>query len=275
MKDMRAALDAFGIEKDAIIITHSSLKAAGHIEGGPEAVIQAIEETVPDGTVVFPTLSQKNFATALEDWHMDRPSDVGLITEIFRLQKGSIRSDNPTHSVAARGKFAEDLVSGHATGKPRYGIYGDYCFGHESPWQRMMDSRTRYGVKCYILCWGVTTLYSTMKHLVEYRVVEKHLEGVKNESARQALTYRLRHKPPVQPPENVEQIWPYYDAIDLELMLFDAGIARRVPLGDSSLILCDAYDTTTFAEEIFDKNPESIVKSEEALQWMKDAKEMA
>ena len=154
MKDMRSALDAFGIERDAILLTHSSLKAVGRIEGGAEAVIKAIEATVPDGTVVFPTLSQKNFETVFEDWTLDRPSDVGLITETFRLQAGSLRSDNPTHSVAARGKFAEDLVKDHANGAGRYGVFGDLCFGYESPWQRMFDSRTRYGVRCYVLCQG-------------------------------------------------------------------------------------------------------------------------
>ncbi len=275
MNDMRAALDSFGIEKNAIILTHSSLKAVGQIEGGAEAVIEAIENTVPDGTVVFPTLSQKNWATAFEDWHMDRPSDVGLITETFRLQKDSLRSDNPTHSVAARGKFAEDIVSGHAVGKPRYGVFGDYCFGHESPWQRMMDSRTRYGVKCYILFWGVATMYSTMKHLAEYRFTERLLDAVKDEQAKAELKLRLKHKPTVTPPEGVVQTWPYYLSMNFEAMLFEKSIARRVNLGDSSLILCDAYDTVTFAEKVLDENPEAIIEYAEAMDWINDARAAA
>ena len=61
--DMRAALDSFGIEKDAIILTHSSLKSCGKIEDGAEGVIDAIVNTVPDGTVVFPALVHTNWAT--------------------------------------------------------------------------------------------------------------------------------------------------------------------------------------------------------------------
>ena len=60
--DMRAALDALHIEKDAILLTHSSLKSCGKIEGGAEGVIDAIVDTVPDGTVVFPALVHTNWA---------------------------------------------------------------------------------------------------------------------------------------------------------------------------------------------------------------------
>jgi len=275
MKDMREALDSFGIEKDAILLTHSSLKALGRIEGGAEAVIEAIESTVPDGTVVFPTLSQKNFETAFEDWTLDRPSDVGLITETFRRQAGALRSDNPTHSVASRGRFAEDLVKDHARGKGRYGVFGDLCFGHESPWQRMFDSRTRYGVRCYVLFWGVDTRYNTFKHFAEYRLAEKLLDDIKDSAKRDALRLELMHMPHVKAPEGVEQIWFYYTAKLLDPMVFEAGIARRVAIGDGELILCDVYDMMSFAEDVLAKSPERIIENEKALDWIARAKAAA
>lgn len=275
MQDMRAALDSFGIERDAILLTHSSLKALGHIEGGAEAVIAAIEGTVPDGTVVFPTLSQKNFETAFEDWSLDRPSDVGAITETFRLQSGGLRSDNPTHSVAARGKVAKDLVKDHAIGKARYGVFGDLCFGEESPWQRMFDSRTRYGCRCYVLFWGVDTVYNTFKHFSEYRLAEKLMEAVKDEAKRDELRLLLQHKPPIKHPDGIEQVWPYYTARLLEPMLFDAGIARRVPLGEGALILCDAYDMMSFADRVLESEPQLIVENKDALAWIDRARAYA
>lgn len=275
MQDMRAALDSFGIERDAILLTHSSLKAVGHIDGGAEAVIAAIEDTVPEGTVVFPTLSQKNFETAFEDWSLDRPSDVGRITEVFRLQKGSLRSDNPTHSVAARGQFAADLVKDHAVGKSRYGIFGDLCFGEESPWQRMFDSRTRYGVRCYVLFWGVDTVYNTFKHFSEYRLVEHLLEAVKDPDKQNELRLLLLHKPSVTHPQGLEQVWPFYTAKLLEPMLFEAGLARRVPLGESALILCDVYEIMSFADRILATEPWRIVENKAALEWIERAKAYA
>ena len=272
MQDMRAALDQFGIERDAILLTHSSLKAAGHIEGGAEAVIEAIEATVPDGTVVFPTLSQKNFETAFEDWSLDRPSDVGAITETFRLQSGSLRSDNPTHSVAARGRLARDLVKDHARGEGRYGVFGDLCFGAESPWQRMFDSRTRYGVRCYVLFWGVDTVYNTFKHFSEYRLAENLLNDVRDSDQRNELRLSLLHKPSIPHPRKEAQIWPFYTAKLLEPMLFEVGIARRVPLGESALILCDAYEMMSFAERILATEPHRIIENEAALAWIERAK---
>ena len=272
IRELRATLDAFEIERDSILLTHSSLKALGRIEGGAETVIRAIEETVPDGTVVFPTLSQKNFETAFEDWSLDRPSDVGLVTETFRLQAGSLRSDNPTHSVAARGKHAEDLVGGHATGKGRYGVYGDLAFGAESPWQRMFDSRTRYGVRSYVLFWGVSPLYNTFKHFSEYRLAERLLNDVSDEEIRKDLQLTLSHKPPILHPAGKEQVWLYFSMPKLEPLLFDAGIAHRIPLGNGSLILCDIFDMVNFTEAMLWNTPEKIIESKDALAWIEKAR---
>ena len=60
------ALKGFEIEKDSILLVHSSLKALGQIDGGAETVIAALEETVCDGTLVFPTFAQKNWETVME-----------------------------------------------------------------------------------------------------------------------------------------------------------------------------------------------------------------
>ena len=269
---MKEALDSFGIEKNAILLTHSSLKSLGRIEGGAEGVIEAIEATVPEGTVVFPTLSQKNFETAFEDWSLDRPSDVGRITEVFRTQKGSLRSDNPTHSVAARGKHAADLVGGHATGRTRYGVFGDLCFGYESPWQRMYDSRTRYGVRCYVLFWGVSSTYNTFKHFAEYRLVERLLDGVKDTKERDALRLALRHKPAVAVPDGKEPIWPFYNGEALEELLLSAGIARRVPLGAGELLLFDIYEMIDFTEGILWETPEALLSDTAVLSWIRRAR---
>ena len=267
-KDMRDALDALGIERDAILLTHSSLKSPGITEGGAEGVIAAIEATVPDGTVVFPTLSQKNFERAFEDWSLDRPSDVGTITETFRLQAGSLRSDNPTHSVAARGKYAADLVKDHACGKIRYGVFGDLCFGYESPWQRMFDSRTRYGVRCYVLFWGVDSVYNTFKHFAEYRLTEELLDALSDDGRREYFKARLLHKPETTPPEGESQVWPFYHAKTLEGELFEAGIARKVPLGNSELLIFDIYEMMTYTERLLRTSPERILHDRAVLDWI-------
>lgn len=49
------------------------------------------------------------------------PSEMGIISEIFRRQSGVLRSLHPTHSVCARGPLAEELVSKHHLGTTTWG----------------------------------------------------------------------------------------------------------------------------------------------------------
>ncbi len=83
----------------------------------------------------MPTLSMKDFEHAYDSWHINKTSDAGYITELFRRMKGVYRSDHATHSVAAIGKLAKELTKGHTAFGTRYGIFGDYPFSHSSPWQ--------------------------------------------------------------------------------------------------------------------------------------------
>ena len=268
--DMRAALDTFQIAPDSIIITHSSLKAPGTTENGPHGVIKAIFDTVPNGTVVFPTLSQKNWGTIYEDWTLDRPSDVGLISETFRKDYATHRSDNATHSVAAAGKFADDLTNGHALPPIRYGLFGDYCFAQNSPWQRMFDSRERYGVRAYVLFWGVSMRYNTLKHFSEYRFVEDLLISIKDDEARKKVRSKLSHYP--YNADSPDFLWPFYSSLDYSETLENEGILKRAKLGNSELILCDIYDSVTSVDRAMRKFPKKMF-SEKVLNWIAYAKE--
>ena len=67
--DIKNALTELGIQKGDVMVVHSSLKSFGHVEGGADAVIDACLETLtPSGTLVFPTLIQKDFAYAYDTW---------------------------------------------------------------------------------------------------------------------------------------------------------------------------------------------------------------
>ena len=105
------ALKKFEIEKDSVLLVHSSLKALGHIEGGADTVIDSLFATGPDGTLVMPTLSQKNWETVFEDWSLDRPSDTGFITETFRLREGSLRSETASSKSLADSPSIVKIIS--------------------------------------------------------------------------------------------------------------------------------------------------------------------
>jgi len=98
-------------------LVHSSLSSFGHVEGGADAIIDALLETVgPDGTVVVPTLTGSEFLSPDNPPTFDpdnSPCWTGRIPETFRKRPEAIRSLHPTHSAAAIGADAEELTSDH------------------------------------------------------------------------------------------------------------------------------------------------------------------
>ena len=133
-EDIINSLREAGIADGDIVLVHSSFKSLGHIEGGAETVISAFEEVIgKEGTLVFPTFVQKDFLNAYETWHIDKESDTGYLTNYFRKRSGSVRSDHPTHSVAASGRDAVWLTETHGHTSKRIGNMGDKTFAHDSP----------------------------------------------------------------------------------------------------------------------------------------------
>ncbi len=57
-EDITAELRRLGIREGDLLIAHSSLRAFGWVEGGADAVVQALLDTVgPEGTVMVPTFN--------------------------------------------------------------------------------------------------------------------------------------------------------------------------------------------------------------------------
>ena len=103
-----------GIKPNDTLLVHSSLKSLGRVEGGAEMVVQALIESLPEGTLMMPSLSweavnkDNPFFSVL-----NTPSCVGIIPETFRKHPCVCRSINPVHSVCAYGKNAEKLTLRH------------------------------------------------------------------------------------------------------------------------------------------------------------------
>ncbi|MBO7215118.1 MAG: AAC(3) family N-acetyltransferase, partial [Clostridia bacterium] len=183
--DIVKSFKEMGVKTTDVLLVHSSLKSFGTVDGGAETVIEALKEVVCDGTLVMPALRQRNWENAYKDWDVNNtPSDVGLITETFRKSEGVLRSNQETHSVCAFGKDAKYITEAHSTGKPRYGSFGIYAFGHNSPWERM------YELKAKVIFIGVNLTYNTYKHYVEQKVandiVDRLPDGIR-ETARDEI----------------------------------------------------------------------------------------
>ena len=242
--DITQAFRRIGVRSGDTILIHSSLRSFGYVEGGALSVIEAAKTAVgEDGTVVFPTLVQRDFEHAYKNWDKDSsPSDVGYISEVFRTLPGTLRSDQATHSVAAQGSKAAWLTGEHSDYGPRMGIFGDYCFSYSSPWQKM------YMENAKIVFIGVTTVYNTFKHFAEYSLVEYYLSMIT------AAEDRCRAMKEIASYRQIERgeprgAWPFHDALKTEELLRERGLISCTVCGDSLLTMIEAgpYVDTVFA----------------------------
>ena len=173
-EDIKRAVACLGINSGDVVLVHSSFKSMGYVEGGAEAVIAGFLDVIEgEGTLVFPTLCQKDFEHSYETWHLDKESDVGYLTNYFRKRKGTVRSDQATHSVAACGKHAVYLTETHGHTHKRFGNMGDTPFSADSPWEKM------YHMDAKIVLLGVKPGCITFRHYAEYLYIEECLNRIK------------------------------------------------------------------------------------------------
>ena len=110
-REIEEGLLALGLQPGAIVVVHSSLSSLGPVSGGANAVIDALIEAVgPEGTLMMPTHPARDGRTFDPD---AIPSDMGVISETFRLRQGVLRSRHPYHPVAGYGARAEEILSDH------------------------------------------------------------------------------------------------------------------------------------------------------------------
>ncbi|MEA4823949.1 MAG: AAC(3) family N-acetyltransferase [Clostridiaceae bacterium] len=261
-RDIRRALELSGIHAGDTLLVHSSLKSMGYVDGGPDAVIDACLEALgPSGTLVMPTLIQKNFPDAYRTWHLDKPSDVGLITETFRQRPESIRSDQATHSVAAQGPLAEFLTRDHGKYGRRIGAFGDTPFAVCSPWQKLYDLNAK------VLLLGVTMKSNTCKHLTEYQMVDDLLSYVDDDEVRASLAARLRDHSNYTDPSRV---WLFSSGEKCQAAVTEAGLLRQTLCGDAVFTVYRVKDTNDHTEKLFYSNPAAWY-GENVVLWLNDA----
>jgi aminoglycoside 3-N-acetyltransferase len=243
--DMIRAFKEVGVVPADVVLIHSSLKSFGYVTDGAPGVIQAIKETVTEsGTVVFPTIVQQDFLNAYRNWDIHAsPSDVGHISETFRLLPDSIRSDQATHSVAAWGNKAAEITGEHSAYGPRMGVFGDYCFSYSSPWQKM------YLHKARIIFIGIDMVYNTFKHFAEYLLVEHYCNAIGDPNNKcLAMSKIARH--------GVPGIWPFHDAQKTQSMLDGLGLIAYTTCGNSVFTSIKADDYVDIVLRSFKKSPE-------------------
>lgn len=260
-----AALRQLGVKEGEILLVHSSYKSLGPVEGGAAAVIEGLEAAIgKEGTLVMPTLCQVDFKNSYKTWYRDKPSDVGYLTEFFRKQPYVYRSDQETHSVAARGKYAYELTYEHKAAGPHLCPFGEYAFCDTSPWLKMY----RMGARIAFI--GVTARCNTIKHTVEARYVETLLAAVKDPALRQSLQAEVASFPDW----DGTQVWPQYQGQKMYEALDPTGIIAHAPCGPTEILLMDMQESSEAAYRLLSEHPEDWVNPATA-DWINRCKAAA
>lgn len=173
--DIVNELKRMGLQKNDVVMVHTSLKSMGYVCGGAQTVIEALIEVVGEaGTIMMPTQSWKNldpeegvhWDADKSDWQRIRDNwpaydkdltptnTMGATAEMFRKWPGSIRSDHPARSVCAYGKYAKYLTRDHDLSN---------IFGEGSPIARL------YELDAKVLLLGVGYDKNTSLHLADVR----------------------------------------------------------------------------------------------------------
>ncbi|MBQ9901954.1 MAG: AAC(3) family N-acetyltransferase [Clostridia bacterium] len=252
-EDIRTAFRTLGLEKGSTVMVHTSLSKIGYVCGGAQTVIEALMETVgTGGTVMMPAQSWKNldpddgvhweveeeYRQIIRDhWpaydkRLTPTNTMGAVAEMFRLWPGTMRSDHPSRSVAAWGKHAEYLTSGH-----------DLCniFGDGSPIGKL------YELNGDVLLIGVGYDKNTSLHLADVRA---DYPGKRNCTEYSAIF------------EDGKRIWKEYETLFVDGEDFtEIGAAfeqsrtvNRTTLGNAELRLMNQRRLVDFAVDWIHQN---------------------
>jgi aminoglycoside 3-N-acetyltransferase len=245
-EDIKAALTRLGLKRGDAVGVHSSLSSFGYVEGGADAVIDALVETVGEwGNVVVSTHSANlsedkrtpelmalgvSWLYKILPYSPDRTSvRTGMIPEAFRKRKGVVRGLHPSNSIAASGPKAEVLSEG---------------------WHRLLE------MDGSILLIGVGLDRCSALHLAEKRV---------------CLPDRILRK--ITPPKwfvekYPEEEWewdigPYPDFAKLTQPCIERGIMKTTKVGEATLRLVNLRELIGLYVEYLEKNPDLFYSTSE------------
>lgn len=137
-----AALRKLGVAAGDTVMVHASWLPDNGFRGGPAGFVAGLKEAVgPDGLLVMPSFTYHDESSAAflaRGGVMDvrrSPSRMGLLSEVFRRDRGARRSLSPTHPLAAWGRDADAFLAGHEATPA--------SFGPDSPFGRLAKRDAR------------------------------------------------------------------------------------------------------------------------------------
>jgi len=117
-QSLRQDLQRMGIDPGGTLMIHVSYKSIGAVEGGGDAVLDALSGYMAGGMLVLPSHTWGNVNAQNPVFDVLRtPVCVGYLPELFRARQGALRSWHPTHSLCALGAGAGAFIEGEQNAK--------------------------------------------------------------------------------------------------------------------------------------------------------------
>lgn len=216
-KQIVAAFKEAGLPKGAVMMVHSSYVALGGVEGGPQAVMDALREAVgPKGTLIFPAFGK-----------------LGVLTDLAKETKGAIISSCPCGAVCAIGPKAGEITKDHWKAETAHGA------GTPFAWM------TEHGA--YICLIGCDEDRNTFLHSIEAVNKLAYLRDVSAEitdGKGKKIVKTWKYFP-----------GPHRDFIGLECLLRDANAITQFQLGNAQVRLMRADQIFAVLQEEFAVDP--------------------
>lgn len=251
---LKEQLRAMGIEKEDVVMVHTSLRSVGPITGdcsGAEIYIQALRECVKDGLLLIPAHTWANVRNDgdLCDLNTTPPCIGTVPTVAVQMAAGGegIRSRHPTHSVVAFGAEAEGYIA------------DDEHAVTPAPWNGSFGKLYAHGGK--ILLVGVDQGRNTFFHAVDewLSIPDRLCE----EPARLSLRDREGKVTPRPIYRHKRSMSDYY--MNYEPYLEQIGAVRYGMLGNALTRVCDARACAEAVKRLWQNAEHDLCAGKEVL----------
>ena len=259
MELIAGPLREIGVKAGDALALHSNVPSLGRVmvqvfkQGGKAAVEQAVNDIIDGflaavnpkhGTLCVPTFSYccAGAKGAMPFDPKATPSKVGMLTDIFFKRPDAVRSQSPSHSVAAIGARAEELIRDHDCASP---------LGVGTPFHRLAEWG---GWICYLGTNGDTlSLLHVAEAITEVPYVTT-LRYAYRGWRKACLTKQPDGSVKELPMTKVPGCSKHFHRFDA--LANDAGITRETRIYQSKVVLFRGMDALQLAVEKLRKEPD-------------------
>ena len=248
------ALQTLGVQTGHIVFVHSSLSSIGYVEGGADAVVDALLDVLGStGTLVVPTFTFSHGGKLNPVFDPVRdPSEMGHISEVVRTRPDAQRSCHLLHSVAALGSRAEEITA----------VHGPSAWAADGPFWKL------YELNAHILMLGVPYLRCTFFHVIEQLVQVRYRQWREVEA-------RVREQDGRKRPLPVFGYSPKpgfvgNDFNKLGAILEERGLAQVGAVGNAVARRFRARDALEVGLAEYRKDPLLLVKTSDGITKLRD-----